>query len=302
MVEKELILIVGGVLIAAVVAHGIWLAWPRREAAPEPDVAAAPADEGDAETANSDYEDGILSAPRRVGGAAPEPAPVALREDASPAGAASPRPVPNGATGRIAATTAAPGPGPDAIVPDPLPRARAARPAGADKPVPPRAGARPARGNGKPRPAPAAADPTELFAINVLARNGGRFGGTELLEAFVRHGLKYRERNIFHRLDPDTDEVRYSVANAVEPGYFDLSDMDAFSTPGVSLFFQLPGTPEPAATFDDMLTVARDLGSALGGDLKDEKLSVLTGQTISHFRERIAEFSRKQMSARAPHG
>ncbi len=310
--DKDLILIVGAALIAAVVLHGAWLAYRNR--AQEFPVRPLLGNEDDAEEAKGDYGDGILSQPR-LAGAAPAQETLALQEapmaadaelNAVPSAAAG---APRAAARPIAATEVPPSPGATAIVPDPPPRAgarAAARPGAGAKPAARRAESRPTpssrRGNGKPRPATPAAE-AEIFAINVLARNGGRFTGTELLDAFDRHGLKYRDRNIFHRLDAGTNEVRFSVANAVEPGYFDLADIETLRTPGVSFFFQLPGAAQPAATFDDMLSVARDIASTLGGDLKDEKLSVLTGQTISHFRERIAEFSRKQMSVRPPpHG
>ena len=142
----------------------------------------------------------------------------------------------------------------------------------------------------------------EIFVINVLARAGDTFNGADLFEVFMRNALKFRDMNIFHRLDPATGGVRFSVANAVEPGIFDLSDMASLETPGVSLFFRLPGPDQPGEVLDDMLGVARDVGKSLGGDLKDENMSVLTGQTLSHFKQRMAEFSRKRMSMRAAHG
>lgn len=142
----------------------------------------------------------------------------------------------------------------------------------------------------------------EIFVINVLARNGDAFNGADLFEVFMRNALKFRDMNIFHRLDPVNGGVRFSVANAVEPGIFDLSDMASLETPGVSLFFRLPGPDQPGEVLDDMLGVARDIGKSLGGDLKDEYMSVLTGQTLSHFKQRMAEFSRKRMSMRAAHG
>ena len=104
--------------------------------------------------------------------------------------------------------------------------------------------------------------------------------------------------NIFHRLNPVTRTPVYSVANAIEPGTFDLSKMELMSTPGACLFLRLPGPSEPAAVFDDMLRVARDISQSLDGELKDENFSVMTGQTEEHYRQRIAEFSRKRMSKR----
>ena len=149
---------------------------------------------------------------------------------------------------------------------------------------------------------PADGQGEEIFVINVLARDGDAFNGADLFEVFMRNTLKFRDMSIFHRLDPATGGVRFSVANAVEPGIFDLSDMASLETPGVSLFFRLPGPDQPGEVLDDMLGVARDIGKSLGGDLKDENMSVLTGQTLSHFKQRMAEFSRKRMSMRAAHG
>lgn len=149
---------------------------------------------------------------------------------------------------------------------------------------------------------PVGVEGEEIFVINVLARAGDTFNGADLFEVFMRNALKFRDMNIFHRLDPATGGVRFSVANAVEPGIFDLSDMASLETPGVSLFFRLPGPDQPGEVLDDMLGVARDIGKSLGGDLKDENMSVLTGQTLSHFKQRMAEFSRKRMSMRAAHG
>ena len=295
-VEKSLILIVGGALIAAVMVHGLYLAWRNRASGLSVEERSA---EDAAESANADFEDGILSPPRPSDVAPMQQESLTLAGSGLRPGLQEPEPAGNG----DAAPVEAPRPAAqEAIVPDrtPRPGIRSTPHAGAIKP-PSRQPTRPTstgRRNGKALAS--APKGTELFAINVLARNGGRFGGAELLEAFNRNGLKFREKNIFHRLDAKTDTVRFSVVNAVEPGSFDLAAMEDLQTPGVSLYFQLPGIDEPTDAFDDMLAVARDIGSALGGDLKDENLSVLTGQTISHFRERIAEFSRKQMSARTP--
>jgi cell division protein ZipA len=147
-----------------------------------------------------------------------------------------------------------------------------------------------------PRPPPT---PREVIVINVLARNGAQFGGSDLVEAFLRNGLKFGDMNIFHRIQPASKVVQFSVASAVEPGTFDLSAMESFKTPGVSFFMQMPGPDEPLGVFEDMLAVTRDVAASLGADLKDEHQSVMTTQTIAHCRARIEDFSRKRMSQRA---
>ncbi len=151
----------------------------------------------------------------------------------------------------------------------------------------------------EPEPMPAKNIPAEVIVINVLARNGAKFGGADLMEAFLRNGLKFGDMNIFHRIQPASKEVQFSVASAVEPGTFDLSAMEAFRTPGVSFFMRMPGPGQPLEVFEDMLAVTRDVAASLSADLKDEQLSVMTSQTIQHCRARIEDFSRKRMSQRA---
>jgi cell division protein ZipA len=163
-------------------------------------------------------------------------------------------------------------------------------------------GSRADRGRSSVREAASAAgEPAvqELIVINVLAARGQRFEGPALVEALRARGLRYGEMNIFHRVEPVTRAVRYSVASVMEPGTFDMAEIDEFRSPGVCFFLQLPGPEQPLETFEDMLAAARDLALQLGGELKDEQRSVMTGQTVEHYRQRIADFCRRAMSMRA---
>jgi len=157
-------------------------------------------------------------------------------------------------------------------------------------------GARPEPGRSAPAPQP---EVEELVVINVLAPRGQPYTGDELMAALRGRGLKFGDMNIFHRVDPLPRARLFSVANVIEPGTFELADMASVRTPGVCLFMQLPGPERPREVFDDMLAVARALAEQLGGDLFDEQRSVMTPQTVAHYRQRIADFSRRLMSKRA---
>jgi cell division protein ZipA len=154
-------------------------------------------------------------------------------------------------------------------------------------------------------------DPEEVLIINVMAPNGVRFAGEDLLEVLVAQGMKLGAMDIFHRhLNDDGDgPILFSLANMVVPGTFNLAAMKDFETPGVSIFLSLPlaaidengGVPEGLSiqAYDNMASTAKALAAALGGDLKDENRSVMTLQTIEHGRQRVVEFERKQRLARA---
>ena len=139
----------------------------------------------------------------------------------------------------------------------------------------------------------------ELLVLNVLAPTGTVYHGRSLVEAMQSQGLKYGDMNIFHRIDQQSKSKLFSIANALEPGTFDLSDLENVKSSGVTFFMQLPSPNDPSVIFDLMLNTARNLVLELGGSLKDEQLSVLTGQTVEHMRQRIADFSRRRMSVRA---
>jgi cell division protein ZipA len=86
------------------------------------------------------------------------------------------------------------------------------------------------------------------------------------------------------------------MANMVKPGSFDMAAMDSFNTPGVSLFMQLPGSPDRMKRLDLMIDTAQALKEALDAELKDEDRSVLTRQTIEHCRQRVRDFELRQLS------
>ncbi|MCW8193544.1 cell division protein ZipA [Proteobacteria bacterium 005FR1] len=142
-------------------------------------------------------------------------------------------------------------------------------------------------------------EPEDVLVINVMAPKGQRFRGDVLLETVLERGMRFGSMNIFHHHDSlnGGGGVLYSMANIVVPGTFDLASMkDDFTTPGVSLFLALPVEADSSEAFENMLKTAKSIASRLGGELKDENRSVLTAQTIEHYRSRIKEFERKRLS------
>src|SRR5690606_22643671 len=138
----------------------------------------------------------------------------------------------------------------------------------------------------------------EVLVINVISRDPSGFRGPALLQNILESGLRFGEMDIFHRHESmaGNGEVLYSMANAVKPGVFDLDDIDHFTTPAVSFLLGLPGPRHPKQAFDVMVAAARKLSAELNGELKDDQRSVLTAQTIEHYRQRIVEYERRQMT------
>jgi cell division protein ZipA len=140
----------------------------------------------------------------------------------------------------------------------------------------------------------------EVLVINVIAREDTGFQGPALLQNILESGLRFGEMDIFHRHESmaGNGEVLFSMANALKPGTFDLDDIEGFSTRAVSFFLGLPGPRHPKQAFDVMVAAARKLAHELNGELKDDQRSVMTAQTIEHYRQRIVEYERKQLTSK----
>jgi len=137
-----------------------------------------------------------------------------------------------------------------------------------------------------------------VVVLHLMAREGEYFQGDQLLSALLNQGLRYGSMKIFHRHigEEGSGPVMYSVANSINPGTFDLNGMDQLATPGISLFFAMEDVDDPAATLDNLLASAKQIAIDLNGELKDESRGALTRQTEDHYRQRITDFSRAQLS------
>lgn len=143
-------------------------------------------------------------------------------------------------------------------------------------------------------------DAQEVVVINVLSKPSKAFSGPDLKKLFEACGLEHGDMDIYHRHEEsDTHSpVQFSVANAVEPGTFRPDEIAGISTPGISFFMSLPGPNNAMQAFDFMLETAQCVVRNLGGELKDERRSVMTPQTIEHCRQRIREYERKHHAQR----
>ncbi|MAM71960.1 MAG: cell division protein ZipA [Gammaproteobacteria bacterium] len=143
-----------------------------------------------------------------------------------------------------------------------------------------------------------AVEPEEVIVINVMAKKDEYFSGKDLLPIILQQGMQLGKMSIFHKhADGDGNgPIMFSMANMVKPGTFDISQMDEFTTPGVSFFLQLPNSLGNMKCFEQMLKAANHIRETLHGELKDEHRSVITRQTIEHCRQRIQDFELAQLS------
>ncbi len=142
--------------------------------------------------------------------------------------------------------------------------------------------------------------PVMILQLNVISRKG-RFSGDDIMRVARDVELEHGDMEIFHRYEGEGARrpVVFSMASMVEPGVFPLRQMSDFSTPGLTLFSQLPGTKDGLAVFSDMLFTAERMAALLDGELQDETHSDLSKQTIEHIREKILEHRRQLQLVRS---
>jgi cell division protein ZipA len=133
-----------------------------------------------------------------------------------------------------------------------------------------------------------------IVSLYVIARDEGRFIGSDLVVAAEKAGLEYGDMGIYHRLLDGKRELGpiFSVANLVKPGNFDLSRVDAMRTPGLSFFMTLPGPVSALDAWDAMLPTAQRLAELLDGVVLDEERNALGRQRISHIRDELRGWDR----------
>ncbi|HEX7341027.1 MAG TPA: cell division protein ZipA [Rhodanobacteraceae bacterium] len=135
-----------------------------------------------------------------------------------------------------------------------------------------------------------------IVSLFVVAREGRRFHGPDLVVAMEKAGLEFGAMRIFHRLLDGKQEMGavFSVANMLKPGSFDMSKLDDLETAGLSFFMTLPGPLSALDAWDTMLPTAQRLAKLLDGQVLDEERNALGHQRIAYIRDDLRSWDRRR--------
>ncbi len=121
--------------------------------------------------------------------------------------------------------------------------------------------------------APTIAREPEITVMHLIADANNPYSGYELLQALQNAGLRFGEMNIFHRHEHEQGlgTVLFSVANACEPGVFDMENMGGLSTPGLTFFMQHQDSLTDEINLEIMVQTMMELVDDLGGTILDSQ-------------------------------
>ena len=111
--------------------------------------------------------------------------------------------------------------------------------------------------------------PERFIQLYVMADAGCSYSGYELLQTLLAVGMRFGDRQIFHRYikqDPNLGSW-FSLASVNKPGTFELGSIGGFSCDGFILFMADGMTPYNAAALRKMLSTAEMLVEELGGEI-----------------------------------
>lgn len=144
----------------------------------------------------------------------------------------------------------------------------------------------------KPRPV-AGPLPDKIITLFLQARDNHIITGVQLLDASLKSGLVFGDRDIFHRIHEEDVEPVFSMANLTKPGYFDKNTWNTMEIKGVTMFMTLPGPRNALDAWDSMLATSRRLAELLHADLLDDKQQVFTRERSLQIKEELREYERK---------
>ena len=139
----------------------------------------------------------------------------------------------------------------------------------------------------------------DVIAVFVLVSpDEAAIKGEKILSATFALDLKYGDMKIFHRYADDSSanedddasenkEILFSMANMMEPGWFNFDSMHEMETSGISFFMQANLVKNPSVVLDDMLICAHRMATMIGAQLCNAQRKPLDEAHTNELRDKV---------------
>jgi hypothetical protein len=131
------------------------------------------------------------------------------------------------------------------------------------------------------------ADVDVLIGVNIITQNGEAFAATKVRAMAEAAGLKLRLDGAFHFFSEEGADL-FSLAN-LDPTPFSAENIRQLSTHGVTFLFDVPRVADGVRVFNQMLMVARQMASSLGGQVVDDNRRPLSDAGIATIKQQLAD-------------
>lgn len=130
-----------------------------------------------------------------------------------------------------------------------------------------------------------------IIVLYLIAPSDQPYSGNAIHSAAGSVGMRFGDMGVYHYFGVGSmrsPRSLFCLADMLEPGSFDLKEMENFETSGVVLFMQLPPAGFKRVAFDLMLNTAQRLLKHLHGELLDDYRRPLTAEGIERLRSQVA--------------
>lgn len=131
------------------------------------------------------------------------------------------------------------------------------------------------------------ADVDVLIGANVITQNGVAFAATKVRAMAEAAGMKLQADGAFHFFNDEGADL-FSLAN-LDPPPFSAENIRQLSTHGITFLFDVPKVADGVRVFNQMLMVARQMASSLGGQVVDDNRRPLSDAGIAKIKQQLAE-------------
>lgn len=131
------------------------------------------------------------------------------------------------------------------------------------------------------------ADVDVLIGANVITQNGVAFAATKVRAMAEAAGMKLQADGAFHFFNDEGADL-FSLAN-LDPPPFSAENIRQLSTHGITFLFDVPRVSDGVRVFNQMLMLARQMASALGGQVVDDNRRPLSDAGIARIKQQLAE-------------